>query len=510
MSRSPRRLASRRVAVAAVYLGTFMATLAISIITVALPALQLGLGTDLAGLQWVVGAYALSLSAFMLSAGPLGDRYGRKRAWLCGVALFMLGSAISAAASSLAQLIVGSAVQGVAGALVIPGALSILTQAFPDPTERAHVIGGWSSFSAVSLILGPMLGGLLVDHVGWPSIFLINLPVGAAAFVLGLAGIVESADPHHAALDPAGQTLSVLFLGALTYALIEAGAAGWNAPATIVGLVVALLAFILFVTVERRAVRPVLPVDLFRDGGFASINFASFVLGFTGYSSLFFFSLFLQQVQGWSASEAGWRMAPVFVAMAIVASQFGRLARRHGLPRLMIVGYALLGAAMLAMASFAPTTSYAVVAPLFALLGIGMGLAVPSTGAAVMAAAPRERTGTASATMNALRQGGMTIGIALLGTVMGSRAMTSMATRFAAANITGADSLAVLAVQKHELPPGLPLSPEVFHRLLADALSHGFSAAVAVAGLAGLLAAAILSLAARPRTAANLTKEQLP
>lgn len=510
MSRSPRRLASRRVAVAAVYLGTFMATLAISIVTVALPALQAGLGTDLAGLQWVVGVYALCLSAFMLSAGPLGDRFGRKRAWLCGVVLFMLGSAISAAASSLDQLIVGSAVQGLAGALVIPGALSILTQAFPDPVERAHAIGGWSSFSAVSLILGPILGGLLVDHVGWPSIFLINLPVGAAAFVLGLAGIVESADPHHAALDPAGQALSVLFLGVLTYALIEAGTAGWSAPATMAGLVAATLALLLFIVVERRATRPVLPIDLFRDSGFASVNVASFVLGFAGYSSLFFFSLFLQQVQGWSASEAGWRMAPVFAAMAIVASQFGRLARRHGLQHLMILGYVLLGLAMLAMIAFTPATPYAIVAPVFALLGIGMGLAVPSTGAAAMAAAPRERSGAASATMNALRQGGMTVGIALLGTIMGGCAVTSMTTRFAAANVMGADSLAALAVQKHELPPGLALSPEIFHRLLADALSQGFAAAVAVAGLAGLLAAAILVLAARRRTAAGVTKEQSP
>lgn len=494
MSRSRRRLA-----VAAVYLGTFMATLAISIVTVALPALQSSLGTDLAGLQWVVGAYALCLSAFMLSAGPIGDRYGRKRAWLCGVALFMLGSAISAAAASLGQLIVGSAVQGVAGSLVIPGALSILTQAFPDPAERAHVIGGWSSFSAVSLILGPMLGGLLVDHVGWPSIFLINLPVGTAALVFGFAGIAESADPHHAALDPAGQTLSVLFLGALTYALIEAGTAGWDASATMTGLVVAVLAFALFVVIERRVARPVLPLDLFRDSGFASINFASFALGFTGYSSLFFFSLFLQQVQGWSASEAGWRMAPVFAAMAIVASLFGRLVRRHGLQRLMIAGYLLLGVAMLAMISFAPATSYAVVAPLFALLGMGMGLAVPSTGAAVMAAAPRERSGTASATMNALRQGGMTIGIALLGTIMGARAVTSLATHLAAANILDADSLAALAVHRHAPPQGFALSSEAFHHLLADALSHGFSAAVTVAGLAGLLAAAVLLLVARRR-----------
>ena len=152
-----------------------MATVAISIVTVALPAIQAGLGAELAGLQWVVGAYALSLSACMLSAGPIGDRYGRKRAWLFGVVLFTLGSATSVTAPSLAVLIAGCALQGVAGALVIPGALSILAQAFPDPAGRAHAIGGWSSFSAVSLILGPMLGGILVDTVDWRSVFLIFL-----------------------------------------------------------------------------------------------------------------------------------------------------------------------------------------------------------------------------------------------------------------------------------------------------------------------------------------------
>lgn len=482
---------------AAVYLGTFMATLAISIVTVALPAIQRGLGTELADLQWVVGSYALCLSAFMLSTGPLGDRYGRKRAWLIGVGLFTLGSAICAAAPSLAVLIAGSALQGIAGALVIPGALSILTQAFPDPGERAHVIGGWSSFSAVSLIVGPMLGGLLVDIIGWPSIFLVNLPLGVLALGLGVIGIGESADPDHAALDPPGQILSILFLGCLTYGLITAGRKGWAAPATLGPLAGSALALVAFVVVERRASRPVLPVDLFAGLRFASVNFASFALGLSGYTSLFLFSLFLQQAQGWPATQAGWRMAPIFAAMALTAMLFGRLSARYGLQRLMVLGYGLLGGAMLVMAKFEPDTSYLVMAPLFALLGIGMGLAVPATGAAVMEAAPRARSGAASATMNALRQGGMTIGIALLGTLMAGRAVTAMTQALAQAGIASPAGPAHLAVLRHEMPPALAMAADDFHAALAQAFADGFDLAVVIAGLFGLAAALALMLGAR-------------
>lgn len=489
---------SRKVcAVSAVYLGTFMATLAISIVSVALPAIQAGLQTDIAGLQWIVGSYALCLSAFMLSAGPLGDRYGRKRVWLFGVVLFAAGSAVCAGAASLAMLVAGAALQGMAGALVVPGALSILTQAYPDPVRRAHVIGGWSSFSAVSLVLGPVLGGLLVDNIGWQSIFLINVPLGALTTGLGLFGIEESSDPEHAAFDPAGQVLSVIFLGTLTYALIAAGQAGWTATPIVVALAVAATTLMLFVGVELRTARPVLPVDLFRNPKFSSANFASFVLGFSGYSSLFFFSLFLQQAQGWSATQTGWRMGPVFVAMAVVSSLFGRLSARYGTRRMMLGGYVLIAVSMLAMASFSPTTPYVAVASLFAMLGIGLGLAIPSTSAAAMEAAPRERTGSASATMNALRQCGMTIAIALLGTVMGARAISSATAALSSAKITEAERLAGIAVRRHEMPAGLLMAADDFSLLLARAFADGFSTVVTIAGMLALLVPVVLAVSAR-------------
>ncbi|MET3600776.1 MFS transporter [Martelella mangrovi] len=420
--------ASRKtVGTIAVYLGTCMATIAISIVTVALPAIQKDFDADITALQWIVGSYALCLSAFMLSAGPLGDRYGRRRVWLSGVAIFALGSALAAGAVTLPMLIAGCAVQGIAGALVIPGALSILTQTYRDAAQRSRVIGGWASVSAISLILGPFVGGILVDLFGWFSVFLINLPLGLVTLILGRIGIEESADPDHAAFDPAGQLLSVIALGALTLALTEAGRSGWDTMLALSAFVVAGLSFLAFLAVETRVARPVLPVDLFRDRRFAAVNIASFVLGFMGYSSLFFFSLFLQDAQQLSATQAGLRMAPVFLSMAVLASRFGRLSHRFGQFGPMVAGYALMGVAMLGMTGFAPDTSYALLFALFLLLGVGMGLSVPATSAAVMTMTPRTRTGAASATLNTMRQSGMAIGIALLGSLMAgasARALT--------------------------------------------------------------------------------------
>jgi len=471
--------------VAAVCLGTFITVLDISIVNVALPTLQTALGIDMAGLQWVVDAYALCLSAFMLSAGPLGDRYGRRRAWLAGVALFMLGSALCAVAAGLPMLLAGRAVQGVAGALLIPGALSILTQAFTEPAQRAHVIGAWSSFTAISLVIGPMLGGVLVDHAGWQSIFLINLPVGALAIALGLWSIPESAHPDHAAFDPAGQALSIGWLGALTYGLIAAGEHGWSHPGSQAALALAAIGFCAFIAVERRVARPVLPLALFRRGSFAVNNFASFVLGFSGYNSLFFFSLFLQQAQGLSAVATGWRLAPQFVAMGIMAVLFGRLSARIPLPRLMTVGYTLTGIAMLGMTAFTVHSGPALVGGLMTLLGIGMGLAVPATSMAVMGSVARERSGMASATMNALRQTGMAVGIALLGALMSARAVQSLAGMLAHTGAADATALARAAITRHAVPATL-------RELYGAAMASGFHAAMIVAGGAALLAAGLL------------------
>lgn len=484
--------ARRRALVLAVNLGSFIAILDISIVNVALPTLQAALRIDMAGLQWVVDAYALFLSACMLSAGPLGDRYGRKRSWLAGVLLFALGSAFCGLAGNLPLLLVGRAVQGVAGALLIPGAMSLLTQAFPDPAERARAIGVWAACNAISLIVGPMLGGLLVTRVGWQSIFLINLPVGALTIALGWWGIQESASPEHAAFDPVGQVLSMLWLGALTYGLIGIGEHGWQAPATVAALAVAGVGLIAFLWVEHAVARPILPLGLFRDVGFAITNFASFALGFGGYSSLFFFSLYWQHVRGLPPLDAGWRMAPQFVTTGLVSTVFGRLNLRFGLTRLMIAGYALIGLSMLAMMGLDGRTPYLLSGALMVLLGLGMGLAVPATSMAVMATASNERCGMASAAMNTLRQTGMTIGIALLGALMSARAEGNLAAALTRLGQTDAQAMAHLAVTRHVLPAQNGMTA-----LFADALAAGFHAAMVGAGAVSLLAALLLITIAR-------------
>ncbi|WP_322038158.1 MFS transporter [Burkholderia cenocepacia] len=480
----------RAALVLAACLGTFLATLDISIVNVALPTLQTALDTDIGGLQWVVNAYALALSAFMLSAGPLGDRYGHKRVWLASVILFTAGSIVCACAGRIGPLLAGRAIQGLAGALLIPGAMPILTHAFPDARERARVIGGWSAFSALALILGPLLGGMLVEHGGWQDIFLVNVPIGIVAVLLGAWGIPERRHPAHAAFDPFGQALSVVWLGLLTYGLIGIGQAGVSQVKVLAPLAGAAVAFVVFVRVETRVERPLLPVWLFRDRRLVRANLASFVLGFSGYSSLFFLSLFLQQAQGRAPATAGWQLMPQFVMTAITSMLFGRIAARMPLHTLMVAGYGLIGTMLAVMAGFGATTPYAAVGVVLALLGVGMGLAVPATGMTVMELAPAERAGMASATMNALRQTGMSLGIAVLGSMMSVGALHRMTAAMHAAGGAHADTLARQAVMEHVLAAARPDMLGAYR----DAMAHGFSLAILCSGILSMVIALMLTM----------------
>lgn len=473
----------------AVCLGTFLASLDISIVNVALPDIQHHLQGELSQLQWIVNAYAICLSAFMLSAGVLSDRFGHKRIWLIGAFLFTLGSLLCATAQTMTLLLIGRIVQGVAGAILVPGAMAMISFAYTDPKARNHAIGIWSAISALALILGPLLGGILIEHLGWHRIFTINIPVGIIAMLLGYYGMQEHSYPEHAALDPLGQLLSVTTLALLSYSLILAGEIGFLDSTTLSLLLLSGVCLLLFFLVEFRSQRPIIELRLFKNRAYASINYASFMLGFAAYSSLFFFSFYLQQIQGYSPQMTGLRMVPQFLLTGIVSLYFGHLNRYFTLRHLICAGYLIIGLSMAAMASFTPESHYVMVGGLFALLGVGMGIAVPATGLMIMNSVKEHQFAMASATMNALRQMGMAIGIALLGSLMSQQATERLLAHLQEARVTDALEQAEQAVYLHQFTDHLARA------FYVTAMNSGFALVMIVAGIASLSAVGILFIA---------------
>ena len=478
--------------ITAIFLGTFMALLDMSVVNVALPAMQTHLHAGITDIQWVVDGYTLCLSAFMLTGGALGDRFGRKRLFLFGLALFTLSSVLCAVAPNTAALVIGRLLQGTGASTVTPGALSLLAQGFPDQAKRAKMIGLWGACSALAVVLGPLLGGVLTDSVGWPAIFLINVPLGGIALFAGAKGIAESADPEHAAADPVGQVLGIVWLASLTYAVNEAGRKGWTDTEILVLFCVAAVALVAFVAVERRVPRAMLPVSLYSNGRFVITNIASFMLGFGSYGTFYLLSLYLQQVQGTSAAVTGVKFLPYSAAIAVGSTQAGRLTARFGPRGVMVAGYGLVSVGLLGLLTLTPTTGYAQVAVLFALLGLGMGLGIAPTNAAAMAAAPRERSGGAASAVNATRQVGTALGIAVLGSLLNARAENTVAGKLgSASSLTPAerDHAAHAIVSQHgTAPSGLGLDAHATLRFFDSGFVDGLHTSLLVAGAATAVA----------------------
>ncbi|EDX0373526.1 MFS transporter [Salmonella enterica] len=480
--------------VAAAYLGTFLSTLDLSIVNVALPTLQKVFHSELGGLQWVINVYAICLSSLMLSAGSLGDKYGHKRIWVLSIILFILGSIVCAFANQLNILLWGRAIQGIAGSFLIPGAMPILTHAFPDKKRSSKIIGGWSAFSALALISGPLLGGWLIENYGWESIFMINVPFGTLTIILSIWSISERKYPEHAALDPAGQIASILFLGMLSYSLIEISEYGLLSKNVLIPLFFSIFSLLVFIYIEVSIKRPLFPISLFKSNReLIFLNIVSFTLGFSGYASLFFMSLFLQQVQTDSPSLTGWHLMPQFVITVLISLLFGRFVKLIPLRNLLIIGYFLVGFSLSFMIYFKPDTPYFIIGITLAILGIGMGLSVPGTATMVMLSVPLERAGIASATMNALRQIGMSIGIAILGSIMSINAINKMVENIHKMGKSQAYNIAYNAIIKHFIP----LEKNGLNNTYRVAMSSGFGLAMLCAGITSLLAAFILLFISR-------------
>ncbi|MFM9367153.1 MFS transporter [Streptomyces sp. Da 82-17] len=422
-------------------LGFALITLDASVVNVALPAMGEALGGGMAGLQWVVDAYVLAFAALMLSTGAFADRAGAARAYGIGIALFTASSVACGLAPGLGWLIAARVVQGVAAAVILPASLSLVRQAYPDAARRARAVSLWAAGGSVALALGPVAGGALTTAWDWRGIFFVNLPLGAVT--LALLARAPRAERRPAPLDVPGQAAAVVALTALTFAVIEGGAAGAVAGA------VAVVAGALFLRIEARQPHPVVPLGLFRERTVAVAVAAGIACSIAFYGLIFVFSLFLQQVQGRSALQAGLVFLPmtaVIVATNVVA---GRLASRYG-PRLpMLTGQAIAVPGLLLLLYVDASTPATLLVLLLVPVGVGVALTIPPLTSAVMEAVPAERAGVAAGVLNAARQVSGGLGIALFGALVdGVAFVPGMRVSF----LVGAGVLLATAVLTTRLP----------------------------------------------------------
>ncbi len=405
----------------AICIGYFMVILDTMVVNVALLALAKSLHTSTSGLQWIVDAYSLVFGALLLSAGALGDRRGAKGVFQMGMAIFAVSSLACGLSRTTSALIVARCAQGLGAALAVPASLSLLQAAYPDQATRRRAFGIWGAVAGIAAGAGPVVGGALVSGFGWRSVFFVNVPIGAAGLALAARHLPSPQRRPHGA-DVAGQLAGVASLAGLTVALIEAGASPSASPVVAAGLVVFAVAGAAFITIEHRVTTPMLAMGLFSSPTFSSATLVGLLINLGFYGELFVMSLYLQQLRGMSALGAGVALLPE-AAMAIVGSTIsGRIMARCG-PRLPMLAGLVVGAAGLAGLGLAGAHSsyWLLVAP-FMAAGLGMSLVMPAATAAVMEAAPAERGGVASGTLNAARQVGGVIGVALLGTLVASRA----------------------------------------------------------------------------------------
>jgi DHA2 family methylenomycin A resistance protein-like MFS transporter len=400
--------------------GYFLVILDAMVVNVALPAIGHELHAGVAGLQWVVDAYTLSFAGLLLAGGALAERLGGRLVFLAGLATFALASAACGLAPSLPFLVGARLVQGAAAALLVPSSLVLLQAAYPNREARSRAFGIWGAIAGIGAASGPIVGGLLVTAWSWRGVFFINLPFAVAALVL--AGRAIPVTPRRArALDLPGQLLAVAGLALLTAALVEAGRLGWGASEVLAGFALAVVTLIAFVAAERRSRDPMLPLSLFGRPEFRSGAAVGLLINFGLYGQLFVLSLYFQDLRGYSALRTGLALLPEAALLIVASALSGRIMARTGPRKPMLAGLLIGGAGLLGVATAGPHTEYLLLVAPMAATGFGMALTMPAATAAVMEAAPADRGGIASGVINAARQAGTVLGVALLGTLVSTR-----------------------------------------------------------------------------------------
>lgn len=402
-------------------LGYFMVLLDTTVVSVALPAIHADLGGGITGLQWIVNAYTIVFAGLLLSMGTIADKLGAKRIYIVGLALFFAASGFSAMAQSLGALIVLRALLGVGGAALLPASLTLIAHVFPEPAMRARALGIWGAVTGVALAAGPVIGGLLVDSLGWRSIFLLNLPLAVISLILTSRYTTETTRQPQLRLDLAGQVPAVSFIVVLSFALMEGGTYGWSSPLILVALGIALACIILFLIVEATSKAPLLPLRLFKKPTLSAGMLAGMLVNIGLSGILFMMPLFFQQTRGLSAHSAGLALLPMMIPMAINPIFTGRIVGRTG-PRIPMTAGFLLGAmGMLMLIGKDGNTDYTLTMIGLFLLGIGISFTIPALMAAVISSVPTDQVGAISGALNSSRQLGATLGVAILGAILSSR-----------------------------------------------------------------------------------------
>ncbi|MFJ1457783.1 MFS transporter [Nocardia sp. N2S4-5] len=500
------RAARPNVALATVTAVLFVTFLDTTIVSVTLGDIQSDLHAGVVSLQWVVNAYTLVFASLMLTAGTLGDRWGRKRVMVAGLVVFCVGSVLSATATSVAVLIAGRGVMGLGAAASEPGTLSVLRHIYPDRGARAKALGAWAAVSGLALAAGPVIGGLLVGAFGWQSIFWFNLIVGVLVLAAALRYVPESADPQPGPVDWAGFVLGATFLGCVIYAGISGEEVGYAAPSVIALFVLGGVAFLGFLVVETRARNPMFDFRYLRLPMVRSALIVAFAVYFGIFSIFFFTALYLQEVIGYS----GWRTAALFAPMAVAIILGSLLAgfwvALRGSRAPMVTG-CVLGAAgiQLARECLGVTVEFTPLALALMVAGLGFGIAVVPLTSAVLSGVPAEHSGMAAAATNTMRQVGAVVGVAALGSLVNSFLDDDLVRRLNELDIpANFQAIVIDAIKTGNVPEGGdpsasaaygPIVDQVIHATYA-AFHRGLDVALLVSGVMILVAALLTVLSA--------------
>jgi EmrB/QacA subfamily drug resistance transporter len=398
----------------------FMVMLDNTVVNVALPSIQDDLGASLSSLEWTVNAYTLSFAVLLVTGGRLGDIFGRRRVFLFGVVVFAVSSALIGLAPDQTALVLGRALQGTGAAFMMPGTLSIISNTFP-PHERGRAIGTWAGVSALALAIGPALGGALTEYVSWRAIFFLNLPVAAGAIAVTLFAVRESRDPTVSKrVDLAGIATLTVGLTALVLALVEGNQWGWGSPEIVALLVTAVVGLAAFALVELRGTAPMVQFEFFRSKTFLGANTVAFIVSFAMLAMFFFMALYMQNILGYGALEAGIRFLPSTVVIIFAAPIAGRLADRIGPKPLMVAGLALSAVALYMQSTLTVSSTYDDLLVPFMIMGLGMGLTMSPMSTAAMNAVSADKAGVASGILSMSRMVGGTFGVAAIGALFQS------------------------------------------------------------------------------------------